>query len=218
MQTFLPYPDFERSARVLDPRRLGKQRVEVIQIVRALTTPGYGWAHHPAVLMWKGYEEALGRYGLTCCQVWTELGFADTCAATITLDLRGVGVHQIRSQPALARVGAVPAWLGEEELHRSHQSSLLRKDSDWYGPLFPGVGDDLPYRWPIRSDNAVEVERRKAQAALLREQRAAARAQQEAEHARRRRSRAAKRGWQTRRTRRDEPQAAHAEADTHPHE
>ena len=35
--------------------------------------------------MWKGYEEALGRYGLTCCQVWTELGFADTCAATIPL-------------------------------------------------------------------------------------------------------------------------------------
>jgi hypothetical protein len=175
MQTFLPYPDFERSARVLDPRRLGKQRVEVIQIVRALTTAGYGWAQHPAVLMWKGYEEALGRYGLTCCRVWTELGFADTCAATIALDLEGVGVAEIRGQPELVRVGAVPAWLGEEELPRSHQSALLRKDPDWYRPLFPGVGD-LPYRWPIRSDKAVEVERRKAQAALLREQRAAARA------------------------------------------
>ena len=51
VQTFLPYPDFERSARTLDPKRLGKQRVETIQVVRALTRPGYGWANHPAVLM-----------------------------------------------------------------------------------------------------------------------------------------------------------------------
>ena len=35
MQTFLPHADFDRSAEVLDLRRLGKQRVEVIQIVRA---------------------------------------------------------------------------------------------------------------------------------------------------------------------------------------
>src|SRR5947208_1979490 len=51
MQTFLPYADFERSARVLDRKRLGKQRVETIQVVRALTRPGYGWAvRSPAVL------------------------------------------------------------------------------------------------------------------------------------------------------------------------
>jgi len=28
MQTFLPYPDFARSAAVLDRQRLGKQRLE----------------------------------------------------------------------------------------------------------------------------------------------------------------------------------------------
>lgn len=37
MQTFVPFPDFARSAAVLDDKRLGKQRVEVLQIVRALT-------------------------------------------------------------------------------------------------------------------------------------------------------------------------------------
>ena len=84
MQTFLPYADFARSAEVLDTRRLGKQRVEVIQIVRALTVPGYAWASHPAVLMWKGHEEALGRYGLAMCDQWLLRGFGDTCAATIT--------------------------------------------------------------------------------------------------------------------------------------
>ena len=37
MQTFLPHPDFAATARVLDKRRLGKQRVEAIQVLRGLT-------------------------------------------------------------------------------------------------------------------------------------------------------------------------------------
>lgn len=36
MQTFLPYPDFQESAAVLDQVRLGKQRVETFQIMQAL--------------------------------------------------------------------------------------------------------------------------------------------------------------------------------------
>ena len=137
MQTFLPYADFERSARILDRKRLGKQRVETIQVVRALTRPGYGWANHPAVLMWKGFEEALGRYGFTCCQVWIELGFGDTCALTICTDLRAAGVNTVRTQPELAAAGALPPWLDDEALHRSHRSALVRKDQQHYRPLFP---------------------------------------------------------------------------------
>lgn len=37
MQTFLPFPSRVKSARVLDDRRLGKQRVECLQILGALT-------------------------------------------------------------------------------------------------------------------------------------------------------------------------------------
>ncbi len=74
MQTFLPYADFGSSARVLDPKRLGKQRVEAIQVLRALTVPGYGWRHHPAAAMWAGYEEALVTYGLDVCAVWCATG------------------------------------------------------------------------------------------------------------------------------------------------
>ncbi|TMR24154.1 hypothetical protein ETD86_05390 [Nonomuraea turkmeniaca] len=61
MQTFLPYPDFAASAAVLDPLRLDKQRVEALQILRALTVSEYGWRHHPVVKMWAGYEAALHR-------------------------------------------------------------------------------------------------------------------------------------------------------------
>ncbi|WP_031084359.1 MSMEG_6728 family protein [Streptomyces sp. NRRL WC-3549] len=151
MQTFLPYADFRRSALALDPRRLGKQRVETIQVLRGLTVPGYGWRHHPAVRMWTGYPEALVRYGLEMCAVWTAEGRADTCAATLLQDLAvslGRGAVTVRPEPELTAAGEVPPWLGDEAFHLSHRSALVRKDAAYYGPLFPDVPADLPYVWP----------------------------------------------------------------------
>ncbi len=150
MQTFLPYPDFLASARVLDQKRLGKQRVEAIQVLRGLTWPTYGWRNHPAVKMWAGYEEALVRYGLDVCAVWCEPGRADTCAATLTTDLAAAcGITRVRTQAELAEAGELPPWLGRDDLHRSHRSSLLRKDPAHYRPVFgDNETDDLEYVWP----------------------------------------------------------------------
>lgn len=198
MQTFLPHSDFDATARALDVRRLGKQRVEVIQVVRALTRPGYGWAAHPAVLMWRGHEEALGRYGTTVCDVWVEKGFADTCAETIRGDLRQAGVTSIRSYAQLAAADALPDWLFDPALLRSHRSALVRKDPQHYGPQFPGVPDDIAYVWPVRSPAVIERERRTQENARRQEARAVERAALEEARLRRRRSAAAKRGWKTR--------------------
>ncbi|MCT2581894.1 MSMEG_6728 family protein [Actinophytocola gossypii] len=145
MQTFLPYPDFADTAGALDQLRLGKQRVEAIQVLRALTVPGYGWRHHPAAAMWAGYEEALVRYGLVICAGWTARGHADTCAVTLRRDL---GSDVVRTQAELAEAGELPPWLGDPALHRSHRSALVRKAPEHYRPLFPDVPDDLPYVWP----------------------------------------------------------------------
>jgi len=198
MQTFTPYPDFDASARVLDTKRLGKQRVEVIQIVRALTVPGYAWSSHPVVLMWKGHEEALGRYGLVMCEVWTERGFGDTCAATITADLAAYGVSPIRTYPELAEAGALPGWLFDPALVRSHRSALVRKDPEHYRRLFPDVPDDLDYVWPVRSPPVLEREQRREEYARQRQRRAAEKAALDLARAKRRRSLAAKRGWKAR--------------------
>jgi hypothetical protein len=149
VQTFLPYPDFARCASVLDLKRLGKQRVEALQILRALTVPGYGWRHHPAAKMWKGYEEALGAYGVAICREWCRRGHADTCDAKIREELAGLGITTVREQEALARARALPPWLGDEDFHRSHRSSLLAKDPEWYGGVFTDVPPDLPYVWPV---------------------------------------------------------------------
>jgi hypothetical protein len=153
VQTFLPYADFTATARALDQRRLGKQRVETIQILRALTWPKYGWRHHPAVRMWAGYEEGLVRYGLDVCAVWCEIGRSDTCADTLVADFTATcGAVPVRRQDELGRAGDLPPWLGDEAFHLPHRAALIRKDPDFYRPIFgDDVPEDLEYLWP-RSD------------------------------------------------------------------
>lgn len=138
MQTFLPYPDLRASCVVLDDRRLGKQRVETFQILRALTWPSYAWKNHPAVRMWRGFVPGLVEYGLESCREWTRRGYADSVAEQLVAWTGG-------REP----VGApLPPWFGLEPLHLSHRSSLLRKDPAHYRPIFGDEPDDLPYLWP----------------------------------------------------------------------
>ena len=152
MQTFVPYADMRRSAEVLDDKRLGKQRVEALQIIRALTYETYGWKHHPAVLMWKGHEEALGAYARAICEEWTKRGHADTCAATIGIDLTNAGVAKVRTERQLERAKKLPRWWGDEAVHASHRRALLRKDPDHYRQHFDDDTSDPDddYVWPVR--------------------------------------------------------------------
>lgn len=135
MQTFLPHPNFVDSAMSLDPKRLGKQRVEAYQILNALDGLSKGWVNHPATRMWRGYEPALALYGFTVCSIWLDYGYKDTL-------LPKFGAR-------LNTNVAMPPWIGNVEFHRSHQSNLIRKDPAFYGPQFPGVPDDLEYLWPV---------------------------------------------------------------------
>jgi hypothetical protein len=149
MQTFLPVADFEECARLLDTPRLGKQRVETLQILRAIELPDYGWASHPAVRMWRGRTPALVAYGLAMVRGWRERGFADSTASQISEFAPAVATA---TQKELASAGLLPSWVGNEALHRSHRSNLLAKDPEFYRPrfaeLFGPEPDDLPYVWP----------------------------------------------------------------------
>src|SRR4029079_1144846 len=110
MQTFLPVADFTDSARLLDSPRLGKQRVETLQILRAIELPDYGWANHPAVLMWRGRTPALVAYGLAMAAVWQERGFADTTARQIgefAPDVVGRAQDELAGARPAPRAGAV---------------------------------------------------------------------------------------------------------------
>lgn len=132
MQTFLPYADFEETALALDRRRLGKQRVEAQQILNAIERGG-GWSNHPAVLMWTGYEPALRLYRNAMIREWVARGYNNTMEIT-----RSGG--RVR----------MPPWLGDQSLHASHRSNLLRKEPDFYRQHGWGESPDLPYIWPVQ--------------------------------------------------------------------
>lgn len=137
MQTFLPYPDFVKSAQTLDRQRLGKQRVEVLQIVRALRGETRGWAAHPAVRMWRGHTTALIDYGLAICGEWTRRGYRDGCAAKL--------LNYRMSDPTMT---GLPPWFGREDIHAAHRAKLVEKLPAHYVPLF-GPLPPAAYVWPV---------------------------------------------------------------------
>ncbi len=136
MQTFLPYPDFNRSARSLDRARLGKQRVEVLQILKALAGGG-AWSNHPATKMWRGYTNALVAYGVAVCDEWVARGYKDTCR------------EKIRAYFDRERGQSVPHWLGSPEFHAAHRANLIRKAPEHYTPQGWRESPDMPYVWPV---------------------------------------------------------------------
>ena len=141
MQTFLPYRSFVQSAKVLDYRRLGKQRVEAYQILKTLSGESQGWQNHPAVKMWKGYELLLAEYGLDMCNEWIARGYNDSLKPKF-LDYMCRYVSQVNSVRS-------PHWLGDESFHASHRSNLLRKDGTHYSQFGWTEPPDLEYVWPV---------------------------------------------------------------------
>lgn len=138
MQTFLPYSSFVDSAKVLDQRRLGKQRVECLQILNCMTDPSKGWQNHPATKMWRGHGAVLVEYGLAITQEWIYRGYKDTCYEKIESKLE-----------FLSDETDIPSWLGDYSLHISHRSNLVRKFPEHYGLYWPEIPDNIPYVWPV---------------------------------------------------------------------
>ena len=133
MQTFLPYNNFQKSVECLDYKRLGKQRVEAMQILNILLSNKKtgGWVNHPAVKMWRGYENALALYMNTCIIEWIKRGYNNTMKIFVVFE------------------GEVkyPGWFGDLNFHASHRSNLLRKDHKYYSKFGWVEPTDLPYVW-----------------------------------------------------------------------
>lgn len=138
MQTFLPYPSFLDSVKCLDYRRLGKQRIEAMQLVNSTLklaqdpTVKVGWSNHPARTMWTGYLDALKLYHNMCIEEWVYRGYKNT------MKLYDLPAHI-----------TLPHWIGREDFHSSHRSNLLRKDVIWYGQFGWSEPNNLEYVWPV---------------------------------------------------------------------
>ena len=157
MITFLPSNIFSESAMMLDQKRLGNQRPEAYGILELLLGIKKDSKHinDPGVRMWKGYSFALATYICIMCNEWVNRGHKDTIKEKVmSLGTSGRGFSDFNS--TLVQDIVMPPWLGDERLHSSHRSNLLRKDHKFYSKYGWTENDDQSYFWPVEKEINVE--------------------------------------------------------------
>ena len=124
VNTFIPLNNYKNIAKVLDNKRLGKQRVEAKQILNILEgkQKTKGFINHPVVEMWRGYEDALKKYYNTIIDEWKKRGF----------------INRMRKYPIKKNV-KTPWFVRNRTINLSFQANLLNKDYDHYKLFFKEV-------------------------------------------------------------------------------
>jgi hypothetical protein len=162
MQTFLPYANFVKSAKVLDKKRLFKQAVEDIHIIGTLLglpkrdgSPRVGYKNHPVIRMWRGYEQCLIFYHKAILDeciargINTSIPFPDIDYGDGTITYFQFLNDRLQSKTLDLNMTVNPFWLGDPRLHTSHKSNLIRKDPGYYRPIFGHeISSDFPYWYP----------------------------------------------------------------------
>ena len=144
MQTFLISSDFEKTAKCLDYRRLGKQRLEVRQVLDSIHGKIKGWRNHPCSIMWQNHTNALVEYGVTICKEWKARGYKDNLGNQIA------DYHQKKET-------TYPWWLGRKEFHDGHKSNLVRKKPEFYQKFWPEIKPDQLYLWPREPEKYIKI-------------------------------------------------------------
>lgn len=155
MQTFLPFKNFNQSAAALDNRRLNKQLLEgrqIYSIISAGKTSG-AWANHPAVKMWRNFDNAFYLY-LTAIK-------AECVDRSISTEKNWNAITQMHDSNWFRGSGIVmPPWLGDERVHLSHRQNLFNKDQEFYFQFHNDAHkkkshccDKCNYFWPTHTDD-----------------------------------------------------------------
>ena len=140
MNTFVPYANVIKSAKVLDNARLNKQVLETVQILRVIDKeyPTKAWQNHPAVVQWHDHEYKLAYYGLMMEQEANKRGIKSNQKDELKAKMIGYAKQ--------GKNVDYPAWWGFEPMHASHRSNLTRKDAKHYGEFFQDPAGK-PYIW-----------------------------------------------------------------------
>lgn len=128
VNTFILTDSPVETMKLLDTKRLGKQRVEAFQILSALKVykeneeqeekKTIGYINHPIVKMWIGYTDGL-KYYLNCAiDEWISRGYVNNMLK-----------YDVDSKAIL------PWWVYNRQVQLSHIASLLRKDPKHYRSL-----------------------------------------------------------------------------------
>jgi len=170
MQTFYPEITFKDCARVLDNKRLGKQRVECKQILEALS---YGPTSTKCYDCDRIYRLYLGSMCPWCFNPhwdWNEQvktpWYNHPATQMWKGNINGLARYgQIMCEEWISRgfkdsllpfskryaEDTLPFWYGDPEMIMAHRSNLIRKEPNHYQKLWPDVPDNLPYKWPVES-------------------------------------------------------------------
>lgn len=153
VQTFVPYTNMRVSAAALDSKRLNKQLLEGRQIYGILSsgkTVG-AWVNHPAVKMWRNYDNALFAYleevknecvlrGIKTDKNWTAI----------------VEMHEWNWNRGDSII--LPPWWGDDRVHLSHRQNLYVKDPVAYYHFHDSAAqpkshccDKCNYFWPTHT-------------------------------------------------------------------
>lgn len=135
----------EYICEMLDMKRLNKQKVEANQILKASLGLTKGWVNHPAVLMWKGYSNALKYYFNEITKACIRRGFKNNMSLYEFTEeqLNNVEYQLIQDYlqngiPIEASQDKIifPWWFQWKPLIYSHKASLLRKFPEYYSFTF----------------------------------------------------------------------------------
>lgn len=182
MQTFLPSDDFTECAGMLDNKRLGKQRVETLQIMQTLLgyrlvskrfdhwridrtgktvaveapLPAAEWTVEPIVgRAWSNHS---------CVRMWRGyegalLRYQDAvCAEWTHRGFRDSCAEKTRTLVQLVcgtnrlQLGPLPPWLGRADVHSSHRQVLLFKNPDHYAQFGWTEEPRYEYVWPVPAE------------------------------------------------------------------
>lgn len=134
VNTFVICQDAATTAYYLDDRRLGKQRVEALQIISTLEGKTKGYSNHPAVKMWVGHLDALKDYCNKMILEWIRRGKNNTMELfKITNEIK------------------YPYWYNDNKIHFSHMSRLIQKDANFYCKFNPPKEYlNYGYIWPSK--------------------------------------------------------------------
>lgn len=149
MQTFMTHDNYTDTAKALDNKRLGKQRVEAYQILKALRgdyNDTGAWVNHPATVMWRNHQYELALYGLTISMEFYERGFDGYAMMMKFTDLC--------NDLQLGNRESYPWWINHQLLHLTHQSNLMRKNAEFYEFDVP---NNIPYVWPLDDEQAFRL-------------------------------------------------------------
>jgi hypothetical protein len=132
INTFIPFANIKKCAKVLDQKRLLKQRIEAYQIINIIQKrkngEKCGFMNHPAVIMWENNVNALKLYCNEMIKESINRGFNNT-----------MKLYDIKDKIVY------PWWWGYSHIHYSHQASLLRKNPDYYIKYFYDLLDEYRY-------------------------------------------------------------------------